>query len=402
MNLLFTVYYPVFGGPHNQALRLDRAMAERGWNTIVLIPSESGNAADRLSSAGMEVVKMRLHRLRAKLDPRLHLGYALGVPAEIKRLRQIIRDRQIDLVVVNGLANPQCALAAHLEKRPVVWQLVDTRSPMLLRRLLMPFVKAWADVVLTTGKRVADLHPGTEKLGDYLRMFFPPVDTKIFRPDPSKRLVARQALGLMPDDVVVGNVSNITPQKDHATFLRAAVELRRAHADARFVILGAEDPNRSDYAPGLWRLASQSGLRLGRELIVRDPGSHVADLAAAFDIFWLTSESKSEGVPTVIEEAMAMALPVVTTNVGAVTEVVEDGVTGFVVKPRDYIAIARATSTLLADHVRSESMGKEARRRAVDRYAIERCADEQLGAFELAIRHRASVGAGTSAESWVG
>jgi glycosyltransferase involved in cell wall biosynthesis len=121
---------------------------------------------------------------------------------------------------------------------------------------------------------------------------------------------------------------------------------------------------------------------------VKDPGSCVADLAAAFDIFWLTSEAKSEGVPTVVEEAMAMALPVVTTNVGAVTEVVDDGVTGYVVKPGDFIALARATSTLLADPIRSQWMGNEARRRAVDRYALQRCVDAQLGAFELAIRHR--------------
>ncbi len=320
MNLLFTVYYPVFGGPHNQALRLDKALAERGWNTIVLIPSENGNAGDRLSAAGMEVVKMPLHRLRAKPDPRLHLRYVFGMAAEVKRLRRIIRERQIDLVVVNGLANPQCALAAQLEGRPVVWQLVDTRTPMLLRRLLIPFVRRWADVVLTTGKRVGDLHPGTEKLGDRLRIFFPPVDTEMFQPDPSQRLRARQILGLTPDDVVVGNVSNITPQKGHATFLRAAQQLRREHPRTRFVILGAEDRYHANYVAGIWRQASQSGLLLGRDLIVKDPGSHVADLAVAFDIFWLTSEPKSEGVPTVVEEAMAMALPVVTTNVGAVTE----------------------------------------------------------------------------------
>ena len=387
MNLLFTVYYPMFGGPHNQALTLEAALAERGWKTVVLVPTESGNAANRLSDAGMMMVKTRLRRLRAKPDPRLHLGYIFGLVAEIKRLRRIIREYEIDLVLVNGLANPQCALAAQLEGCPVVWQLVDTLTPMPVRRLLMPLVTRWGDVILTTGMRVARLHPGLASLGDRLRIFFPPVETEKFRPDAARRLRARQTLGLAPDDVVIGNVSNINPQKGHATFIRAAHRLHRQYPKTRFVILGAEYENHSAYAAGLWQEASRLGLRFGHELIVKDPGSQVAELAAAFDVFWLTPEPRSEGVPTVVVEAMAMALPVVTTEVGAIAEVVEDGLTGFVVRPRDFTAVANATAVLLQDPTGSRRMGAEARRRAVDRFAVDRCADLQVSAYELAIQH---------------
>ncbi|HRC62745.1 MAG TPA: hypothetical protein PLX85_05920, partial [Dehalococcoidia bacterium] len=51
MNLLHVVHYPVFGGPHNQALRLAEPLRRRGWETTVLLPDEPGNAAERLREA---------------------------------------------------------------------------------------------------------------------------------------------------------------------------------------------------------------------------------------------------------------------------------------------------------------------------------------------------------------
>ncbi len=92
-------------------------------------------------------------------------------------------------------------------------------------------------------------------------------------------------------------------------------------------------------------------------------------------------------MPTVILEAMACGVPVVATDVGAVREVVEDGVTGFVVPPLDPQAIAHATLRLLDDAELRARMGEAARRRAVERYDVEVCADTHVQAFEAAIAH---------------
>lgn len=389
MNLLHVVHYPVFGGPHNRALHLQRPLAARGWQTVVLLPDEPGTAADRLRSAGVEVVTIPLHRLREKKDPRVHLRFARDLPVEVARIRRLIHERSIDLVLVNGLVNPHAAIAARFEHVPVVWQLLDTRTPAALRQGMMPFVTRLADVVMTTGMEVACVHPGATALGDRLVSFFPPVDTALFRPDAERRALARAELGLQPGDVVIGNVSNVNPQKGHRTFIRAAAALRGERPGVRFVILGATYQNHAVYAEELWREASSLGLRLGHDLIVRDPGPRVAELAPAFDLFWLTSDPRSEGIPTVIEEAMAMAMAPVAVDVGAVREAVEDGVTGFVVPPLDPAAIAAATLRLLDDPALRVRMGKEARRQAVERFDTEVCADTHVRAFEVAIAHAA-------------
>ena len=72
------IHYPFFGGPHNQALRLEQPLSARGMETTVLLPDEPGNAELRLTEGGVDVATIRLHRLRAKLNPGTQLRYLVG------------------------------------------------------------------------------------------------------------------------------------------------------------------------------------------------------------------------------------------------------------------------------------------------------------------------------------
>ena len=129
MKVLCVVHFPVFGGPHNQVLRLAGPLAARGFATVVALPDEPGNAVERLRAAGIDVRTLPLHRLRATRDLRAHVGLVVSLPAEVRRLRLAIRTEGIDIVQIGGLVNPHAAIAARLERVPVVWQLLDTRAP---------------------------------------------------------------------------------------------------------------------------------------------------------------------------------------------------------------------------------------------------------------------------------
>ena len=188
---------------------------------------------------------------------------------------------------------------------------------------------------------------------------------------------------------MVGNVNNLNPMKGHDTFVRAAGALVRQHPGTRFVILGAQYEHHAAYTRGLWREAEQLGLRIGENLIVVDPGSRVAELAPAFDIFWLTSNPRSEGVSTVVGEAMALELPVVATDVGSVREAVADKLTGYLVPSRDPQALVIATLPLLDDPELRRRLGQTGRKRAQGLYSLDACVERHVRAFEHARRHRA-------------
>jgi glycosyltransferase involved in cell wall biosynthesis len=110
------------------------------------------------------------------------------------------------------------------------------------------------------------------------------------------------------------------------------------------------------------------------------------------DIFVLSSVPRSEGAPTAVIEGMMMGLPVVATNVGAVAEVVKDGVTGYVVPPLNPKAIAQASLRIMGDPALRESMGRAARERALQRFTVDRCAQVHLEAYDHALRWRGRPG----------
>ena len=93
---LMVIHYPFFGGPHNQALRLNYPLEGIGVSTTVVLPGEPGNAADRLRSAGLDVAEIRLHRIRARVDPRFHVRLIAGFFRDVQRLRArgLIRAKQ--------------------------------------------------------------------------------------------------------------------------------------------------------------------------------------------------------------------------------------------------------------------------------------------------------------------
>src|SRR5207248_3243568 len=136
------------------------------------------------------------------------------------------------------------------------------------------------------------------------------------------------------------------------------------------------------YSQSLWEEAERLGLHLGEGLIVRDPGARLPELAQALDVFLLTSEPRSEGMPTVIGEAMALGKPVVAADVGAVADAVIDGSNGFVVPARDVEAFASATGRLLGDEALCARVSAAAAQSA-EQFSVEGSARSHVEAFKV-------------------
>ena len=384
INVLYLIHYPVFGGPHNRALRLAPVLEAHGVATTVLLPAEPGSAIERLRAAGIDVAPMALHRLRATANPRAQFEFARRILPEVRAIRRLIRERAIDIVQVGGLVNPHGAIAAWLEGLPIVWQVLDTRPPMALRRVMMPIVSRLADSVMFSGAGLIAAHPGAEALQDRSFVFYPPVDMDLFSPGPADGQSVRNELGIPPTAPVVGMVANINPQKGHEYFVRAAARIKQQQPEARFIVAGASYETHRAYETRVRTLA--------RELGVADAVLFVGErndaqrIFRAMDVALITSVPNSEGAPTSAQEAMAVGTPVVGTDVGAVADVIDDGVTGYVVPPSDPEAIADAALRLLEDAPLRERMGRASRVRAMERFSLERCAQTHLEAYDHALR----------------
>ena len=386
MNLLSVIHYPVFGGPHNQALRLSAPLTACGWKTRVLLPDEPGNAAERLRDAAIDVITMPLHRLRATGNPLTQTRFLTGFWRDVGMIRRLIRQGNIDLVQVHGLVNPQGAIAARLEGVPVVWQILDTRPPMMLRRLLMPLVARLAHSVMFDGNALTAVHPGAAALSARSFVYYPPVDVSVYYPGCVEQGAVRRELGISPTDTVVGTVANINPQKGYEHFVRSAALIRRQLPDVTFLAVGGSYDTHKKYAAQIRGLAAELGL--SDRIIFAGVRNDVERMFSAMDVSLITSVPRSEGTPTTAQESMAVGTPVIATDVGAVREVVEDSVTGYVVPPLSPQAIAGATLRLLTDADLRGRMGRDGRERVLERFSVEICVKVHLQAYDYALRRR--------------
>ena len=172
-----------------------------------------------------------------------------------------------------------------------------------------------------------------------------------------------------PDRPTIVFVGRIDRLKDLHTLIRAFDLVHEAIPDAQLRIFGPVTPDNVDYHQSCLNLVAELGLQ--ESAIFEGRIGSVVDAYRCGHLVALTSVS--EGFPFTVVEAMAMGKPPVCTNVGGVAEAVGD--TGFVVAPRDHVAIAAACVRLLLDEPLRRELGRKARSRVLNRFTRERWAD---------------------------
>jgi glycosyltransferase involved in cell wall biosynthesis len=180
-------------------------------------------------------------------------------------------------------------------------------------------------------------------------------------PAPSGRDV-RAELGIAPDAPLIGLVGVLRPQKAIDVMLHAVALLKGRRPDLRALLIG-DGFERGELE------AQARELGVGEHVLFLGLRADVPDLLAALDI--AVSSSNFEGGSLAVMEYMAAAKPIVATAVGGTPDLIEDGVHGLLVPPRDPAAIAGAVERLLEDREGARAMGQRAARRRTEEFTIE-------------------------------
>lgn len=189
------------------------------------------------------------------------------------------------------------------------------------------------------------------------------VDLARFETGGAGRDAARASLGVSEATRVIGSVGRLAPEKNQVAIVRAAAQLCRDGHDVRVLLVG-DGPMRNSLTDEAARLGIGSRLMLAGE--VRD----VRPLLAAMDVFVLPSTSV-ETFSNAALEAMAMALPVVLSDIGGAREMITDGLEGFVFPPGDDAALRQAIQACM-DSPRRQQMAAAARARVEEEFAFGR------------------------------
>jgi glycosyltransferase involved in cell wall biosynthesis len=380
--VLNVLYDERFGGPPNEVLQLAPALRRRGIETLVAIPKGDPFFRNRLKQEQIEFTELHLVRLRHSVNPLLHTRFLAKFWPNVVTLRRLIRTHHIDIVHTFGFMHLQAPIAAHLERIPLVWHLNDVNPGLMLRAALVPWVRAWADVVAITSRAVGQHYFQDHTApNDRVHVLYPPIDTEKFNPTVDATSV-RAELGIPTNAPVIGSVGNLSPGKGFEFFLEAAAQIQRRFPAAKFLIVGLVLDNRKRYFKAL--LERREKLGLTNDALFLGQRHDIPQLMAAMTIAVHASEAESG--PMVVMEASASGRPVVATDVGGPRELLEDGVTGILVEPRSPAQIADAVLRLLENPAIAGQMGKCGVRRMREQFSLDVCADARIRAYEAAMK----------------
>lgn len=196
-----------------------------------------------------------------------------------------------------------------------------------------------------------------------------------------RRAQMRELLGVEESTPVIGITAVLRPEKNHELAIEALALLREQEAlkSAELWIVG-DGVRRPELEAHAKRLHVEAAVRfLGHR-------SDARRLMAGFDVAILCSHPRVETLPLSLLEAMDAGVPVVATRVGALSEMVEQGVSGFLVEAGDAAAFASALSRVLCDRGEARRMGLRGQEIARERYSVSGMVERTAALLEQLLR----------------
>lgn len=340
------------GGVQQGVLNLFRGLDPRRFRPIACAIENDGAIGREIAAGGFEVVVLG----------RRKKGWGIGIVRDLARL---IREREIQIVHGSSYHPSLFArVAGLLAKAPV---LISHEHTMFLHRrpkrcLYSHLLGKVTDANIAVCRAVRDQVISWYRLDPTrVRVIYNGVDADRFRPGLAQ-VEAKRRLGIGPEVLTVMAIGRLDPEKGHRFLFEAISPLWRQR-NLRVVVVGTgrgeEAVRAAADAHGVTPAVTFTGLR-------RD----IPELLAAADIF--AAPTLQEGFPNAVLEAMAMARPVIATDVAGNTEAVTHEHDGLVVPRADVGALRSALVRLLDQPVLRDRLAAAARETVLARFTTAR------------------------------
>jgi glycosyltransferase involved in cell wall biosynthesis len=356
LHILQTCFSPSWGGLEMQALEISGKLRDRGhalW--LATLPG---------SRLAEEARRLHITTLALPVSGYVH-------PGPVWRLAKFLRTEGIHIIHCQHSRDIATLVPAmQLSRRPVPVVLSKRMGSSiskkdLFHRYTYHHVRRVLAISNVIHRNVLATTPVTP---DRVITFFDAVDLRRFTFSPGPRQSTRNMLGIHEQAVLIGFVGRMSPGKGHEELLQAARLLRDRGSTARFLVVGEASHGEEEYAHTIRMLAQTLGVQ--DRVTFTGYRTDIPALMASFDILAFPSHAESFGV--VLIEAMAMGLPVVSTNTDGVVDIVADGLSGIMVPRQDARALADGLERLVGDPDLRKRMGRAGRARVEELFDQEK------------------------------
>ena len=350
------IYRLDFGGLETLLVETINRMPAHKYRHAIVCLTDYTDFAEKITRPGVPIIA-------------LHKAAGLGLGTHVK-LWSLLREMRPAILHTYNFSANEYALTAALAGVPIRIHAEhgrDASDPKginpkhnMLRRFLVRFVDCYVPVSLELQGWLRT----TIGIPDEKNVLINNgVDTAIFKAGLATEM--RDSNTLQPDSFVIGTVGRIQDVKNHVGLVDAFILLRTERpadqARLRLAIIG-DGP----LLPALTEKINAAGIADAVWL----PGARtdIAEIMQSFSVFALSSIA--EGTPVTMLEAMSSGLPVVSTRVGGIPDLVQDGLTGRLVPPGDTQALAAALAAYLDEPALVKRHGKAGRERIEHHYSM--------------------------------
>lgn len=345
-----------WGGQEMRTVQEAAALARRGLGVMIVARPEC-QILGRARDAGLPTHELPM---RAAFDPQAILALS----------RLIRRDRA---AIVNTHSSVDSWIGG-LAAKATDAKLVRTRHVSIrIRKHLLNFVHRLPDAMITTGEGVRQTLVRDGVLSPQRIVSIPTgVDVSHFAPEPEEKGL-RESLGIPDQALIVTTVAVMREKKRHEVLLRALARLA-GRIDVYGLLVGE----------GGYRATIEQQIRdldLGKRVFLL---GHLEDVRPALRSAAVVASTSAgmEGVPQALMQALAMERPVVATDDGSVSELIEHERTGLLVRPEQPEAVAAAIERFVGDPTFAAACGKRGREHVVAHYSVDRMVDAVLSLYE--------------------
>lgn len=363
------------GGAERQALLLARHLLPLGWRPVILVVEAKGPLREEAESIGVPIHDIRGELWRRKWTP----AFWLNLAGSIRRIAGACRRERACVIHSflfwqNQLAVPAGRLAPGVGA--VITGRRNTGDYKDRRRHYQPIeniANLFTDGIICNSQSVRDdLHRRERFTGNKVHVIPNAVDIR--RIDSVVATDLRAVYPPLRDKtVIVGTIGNMKAQKRHDRFLEALLLARRENPSIGGVLVGRD--------LGEEKVIREKCTAMGLDghLILTGGVADAVPHLKGFDLLVLSSDF--EGMPNVVLEAMAAGIPVTTTEVGGVRELIRDKTFGLVVN-RDAGELASAILTLAGNPGTRKRLALNARERVERDYSPEALAVRHVRIYE--------------------
>lgn len=354
---------------HNLITRLRRDMFHP-----LLVYAHEGVIVRQLKEAGIDNVQIPLSSKVANIYPRetnLHNPFfivsflcRLVIGGSILKLNKVLRENNIHLIYcADNISKFMGGIAGKMAGVRVVAHCHDDFKEDSLGRSMRILYLVLLDKILAVSKRVSSFFAKKGKISDKVITIYNGIDANFFNPE-NIDCNLKMELGIRNNAVVIGSIGVAEKDKGQKYLIEALSKLKSEAIGNIVCVICGTGPEEAH----LKELVNALGLQ--DNILFLGFRRDINRILRMLDIVVITSQT-IESFSMVAVEAMAMKVPVIATNVGALPEVVDDGKTGILVSPGNADILCRAIKYLAKNPDVRLEMGENGRQRVLEKFTIE-------------------------------